>query len=185
MIVLAVVGMPGSGKTIAASYLKSKGFPVVSLGAIVLDEVVRRGLPITPGNERIVREDLRRHHGMDVCAARALAQIRDELTHHRLVVIDGLYSWSEYQTLRKEFGDALVVLAVCAPRALRYARLASRPHRPLTEVEAEQRDFSEIETLEKGGPIAIADLIVLNEGPIDQLSDRIEGFLGLLVSSGP
>jgi len=51
---------------------------------------------------------------------------------------------------------------VICDRALRYARLAARPERPLTPQEALERDIAEIETLDKGGPIAIADFAILN-----------------------
>ena len=54
------------------------------------------------------------------------------------------------------------LVAIVCDRHLRYARLAQRPERPLTPVEAEQRDYGEIENLEKGGPIAIADYTLLN-----------------------
>jgi dephospho-CoA kinase len=185
MTVLAIVGMPGCGKTIVASHLKSKGFPVLSFGSIILDEVTRRGLPMTPDNERVVREDLRRRYGMDVCAVRTLPQIRDELTSTSLVVIDGLYSWSEYKTLRKEFGDSLIVLGVYAPRALRYSRLASRSYRPLTAIEAELRDIREIEALEKGGPIAMADLMIVNDGTEDELCERIENVMSSMTERDP
>jgi dephospho-CoA kinase len=35
--------------------------------------------------------------------------------------------------------------------------------RPLTPDEAKKRDYSEIENIEKGGPIAMADYTIINE----------------------
>lgn len=160
---LALVGMPGTGKTLCASHLEAGGFFQFRFGSIVVNEVERRGWPITPENERIVREELRRNEGMDVMAKRALPHLRAALESHPSIIIDGLYSFSEYKTLHHELGGAMVVVAVISPRALRYQRLASRPERPLTAQEAEIRDYQEIETLEKGGPIAIADYTLLNE----------------------
>lgn len=177
MKVVAIVGMPGSGKTVVSNYLRSKGFPVVSFGAVILAELQHRGWPLNLDNERVVREDLRRKHGMDVCAALTLPRIRAELARHPVVVIDGLYSWSEYKTLKREFGDALVVVAIVAPRALRYARLASRNERPHTETEAADRDWHEIEVVEKGGPIAIADFTVANDGSPQDLFIKIDDLI--------
>ena len=177
---LALVGMPGAGKTLCAQHLEARGFFQFRFGGIIEDEVVRRGLVVNPQNERIVREEFRAQDGMDAIAKRALPHLREALKTHRTVVMDGLYSFSEYRTLRPEFGDSMVVVAIIAPRALRYDRLASRTVRPLTPQEAEERDWLEIEKLEKGGPIAIADYTLLNEGEpgallqgLDRLLDRL------------
>ncbi|NDJ63012.1 MAG: AAA family ATPase [Chloroflexi bacterium] len=161
---LALVGMPGAGKSLCAHHLEAQGFFQLRFGGIVEAEVVRRGWAVTPENERIVREALRANEGMDVMATRALPILQEALTRHRSVIIDGLYSFSEYKTLHSELGAAMVVVAVTAARAIRYQRLAARAERPLTPAEAERRDYQEIETLEKGGPIAIADHTLLNDG---------------------
>jgi dephospho-CoA kinase len=160
---LALVGMPGAGKTLCARHLERRGYFQYRFGAIVVDEVVRRGWPVTPENERIVREEIRADEGMDAIARRALPHLKAALEQHRSVVIDGLYGFGEYRTLRAELGTDMVVVAVICPRWLRYSRLASRPERPLTAAEAEARDYQEIENLEKGGPIALADFFLLND----------------------
>lgn len=160
---LALVGMPGAGKTLCAKHLEQRGYFQYRFGRIVMDEVVRRGWPITPENERIVREEIRANEGMDAIARRALPHLKQALEHHRSVVIDGLYGFGEYKMLHSELGTDMVVVAVICPRWMRYSRLASRPERPLTAAEAEARDYQEIEKLEKGGPIALADFFLLND----------------------
>jgi len=69
------------------------------------------------------------------------------------------------------------VLAVTAPRPLRYARLAARPERPLSPKEALSRDIAEIEILEKGGPIAMADYTILNTGSLESLEAAVDGLI--------
>lgn len=159
---LALVGMPGAGKTLCAQHLKSRGYFEFRFGKIIVDEVIRRGWEVVPDNERIVREELRRNEGIDAIAKRALPHLKEALAHHQTIVIDGLYGFSEYRLLHRELTD-MVVVAIVAPRWLRYARLTSRPERPLTPEQAELRDMQEIETLEKGGPIAIADFTLVND----------------------
>lgn len=183
--IMAIVGMPGSGKSVVASYLKNKGFPMIRFGEIIIREVEKRGLPITPHNEQMVREEIRRTHGMDVCAKMTLPLIKAKLLEPQLVIIDGLYSFSEYKTLKKEFNDELLVLAIVTPKAIRYERLTLRQERPLTKAEAEKRDFMEIEKIEKGGPIAIADLTLLNEGSQYQLSKKVEELLAEILQGVP
>jgi dephospho-CoA kinase len=181
MKIIAIVGMAGSGKSLLSEYLKAKAIPVIRFGEIIVGEVQRRGLALTPLNERLVREDIRKEHGMDACAKLALPVIKAKLLESSLVVIDGLYSFSEYKTLLSEFNGKLIVIAVAAPRKLRYERLAQRPERPLTNAEAEERDFMEIERIEKGGPIAIADYTLINDGSSEQLLAQAEALLSTML----
>jgi len=169
--------MPGAGKTVCAKYLQDKGFFQFRFGSIIVDEVQRRGWEVTPANERIVREEFRAQDGMDAIAKRALPILKAQMQQHATIIIDGLYSFSEYKLLRRELADDMVVLAIVAPRALRYQRLAARPVRPLTPAEAETRDFAEIEGIEKGGPIAIADYTIINDSDEASLYTRLDALL--------
>ncbi|GAB5492251.1 MAG: dephospho-CoA kinase [Phototrophicaceae bacterium] len=174
---LALVGMPGAGKSLCAEYLEQKGYYQFRFGGIVTDEVEARGWEINPKNEQIVRLELRANEGMDVMAKRALPQLHKGLETHQTIIIDGLYSFSEYKTLRKEFPDSMIVVAITASRQLRYARLTERPIRPLTVEEAQHRDWQEIETMEKGGPIAIADYTLVNDGTTEDLLSALDTLL--------
>ena len=85
------------------------------------------------------------------------------------LVLDGLYSWSEYKILKEKLGDLLQVWAIVTDASVRRERLAHRPVRPLTAEEVDRRDAAEIENLEKGGPIAAADRFLVNNGPLGEL----------------
>jgi dephospho-CoA kinase len=174
---LALVGMPGSGKTLCAKHLEQKGFYQFRFGGLVTDEVTRRGLSITPENERVVREELRAKNGMVAVAKLALPYLEQALQERESIIIDGLYGFSEYKLLLSELGNIMVVVAVVAPRALRYQRLTTRNDRPLTVDEAIRRDHQEIETLEKGGPIAIADYTLLNNGAPEAMLAELDALL--------
>ena len=177
---LILVGMPGSGKTLCARHLENRGYFQLRFGAVVENEVRRRGWELNPANERIVREELRGQHGMAAMARLSLPALQAALQQHQRIVIDGLYSFSEYKMLREELGAPLVLVAIVAARHLRYERLASRLIRPLTPAEAQQRDVQEIEKLEKGGPIAMADYSLLNDGPPEDLLERLDDLLDRL-----
>ncbi len=177
---LALVGMPGAGKSLCARHLGAKGYFQYRFGSIVVDEVARRGLALTPEHERIVREEFRANEGMDAIAKRALPILKQALERQHCIIIDGLYSWSEYKTLSSDLGGDLFVVAIVSERGLRYARLADRPERPLTAEEAERRDYQEIENLEKGGPIALADYTLLNNGAPDALLASLDTLIARL-----
>lgn len=177
---LALVGMAGSGKSLCAAHLQMRGYFQFRFGSIVVDEVIRRGLPIAPQHERAVREEFRTHEGMDAIARRALPILRDGLNTYRTIIIDGVYSHSEYKLLVGELGAPMVVVAVVCDRAVRYSRLANRADRPLTAAEAETRDYAEIEYLEKGGPIALADYTLTNNDPPAALTAALDALLARL-----
>jgi dephospho-CoA kinase len=175
--IIATVGMCGSGKSVAGERLEELGFAKVYFGGLTIEEVKRRGLEVNEKNERAVREELRRTHGMGAFAVLSLPAIEAFLTEDRRVLIDGLYSFSEYRILKEKYGDRLLVVALFTPRALRYERLARREVRPLSREEAISRDYSEIDNIEKGGPIALADYTIVNDGTKEELRDNLDRIL--------
>lgn len=174
--IVAVVGMCGSGKSVATEVFTDAGWEKVYFGGITMEELENRGLEKNEKNEKMVREELRAQYGLAAYAVKLLPRIQ-KLAEQGNVVLDGLYSWSEYTYLKEHLGDALRVLAIVTDRGLRYSRLATRTIRPLTEQEATSRDYSEIEKLEKGGPISIADRFVTNNGSSEELVEKITEYM--------
>lgn len=173
--IIAFVGMPGAGKSSAVDYISQRGYPTVYFGGVVLQAIKDAGLPVTPANEKRMRQQLRQDEGKDVIVKRISQQIRQLIAEgHSRIVADGLYSWTEYTYLQRAFPGQLYVMAIIAPRGLRHQRLAQRPERPLTPAEALDRDYAEIENVEKGGPIAIADHYIMNTGSLEDLHTSIE-----------
>jgi dephospho-CoA kinase len=173
--IVAFVGLAGVGKSSVVEYLTSKGYPKVYFGGVVLDALTAAGLDHTKDNEKKIREEMREREGKDCIALRIIDQINQLVTagQHRIVA-DGLYSWTEYKTLKKAFPGELSVIAVIAPKHLRHHRLMNRPVRPLNHNEADERDWAEIENIEKGGPIAIADHYIMNDGSLEDLHHSID-----------
>jgi len=177
--VLAIVGMPGSGKGTITEHLESQGFKKIYFGGMVYEEVERRGLDIVK-NEREVREDMRNQEGKSVLAKRAAKRAKEYFANGAdTVVMDGLYSWSESKYLLDEFGEDLIVTAVVAPRSLRWKRASDRVDgkRQYTPELVAKRDIEEIENLEKGGPIAYADYYFNNIGTPEQLLAEVDEFI--------
>lgn len=173
--ILAFAGLPGAGKSVAVDYFTDKGYPKVYFGGIVFEAMKEEGIEITPENERAFRTRFREEHGKDVVVNRIIEQINHlaDAGQHRIIA-DGLYTWTEYKILKQAFPGELIVTAVVAPRHLRYHRLSQRPVRPFTATESYDRDMHEIENLEKGGPIAIADHYIINDGSIEEFNKKLE-----------
>jgi dephospho-CoA kinase len=178
--IIALVGMPGSGKGTCTSHIaETYGVPLIHFGNMVYEEVQRRGLD-NVRDERFVREDMRKKEGPAVLAKRVAAKAQEALANDaKGVVLDGLYSWSEYKYLREVFGDDLVVIAVAAQRKIRHERVVNRKdsHRTYTFEQIAQRDIEEIENLEKGGPIAIADYTIVNDDTPEELLQKLDEIL--------
>jgi dephospho-CoA kinase len=168
MKVVAIVGMAGAGKSEAARIFEEHGFTKVRFGDLTDRELEKMGMERNEENERYVRQQLRERHG--IAAYAMLNQPRiDSALESSAVVIDGLYSWEEYTLLKERYGERFAAVVIWASPATRYRRLTSREVRPLTIAEAAARDRSEIERSNKGGPIAMADLIILNEASLEEM----------------
>lgn len=176
MALIAIVGMSGSGKTFAADFFSKRGFEKVYFGGIVLDEIKKRMLELNEANERKVREGLRMVHGMAAMALLSIPKIKGLLADRKNVVIDGLYSWQELIALKKEFSELLCIAVIASPKT-RYARMLGRKDRALSEKECIERDKSEIENIQKAGPIAMSDFSIVNEGSKKEFEKELEKIL--------
>lgn len=182
--IIFIVGMAGSGKSLISDELVSQGFAFLRFGQITLDEMKKRGLEVNGTNEKKIREEFRKKHGMGAFALFNIPKF-DELLKKSYVVGDGLYSWSEYKILKEKYKEAMYVIAVYAPPEVRYQRLEARKakndeknrFRSFTKEEAKARDYAEIENIEKGGPIAMADFTIINTGTREEAKKEVRDIL--------
>ena len=172
MVIIAIVGMAGSGKSEVTDHLINLGFSKLRFGQVTIDILKKNNLKVNEKNEREVREKLRKDHGMEAYAKLNLPKIKQKLSETPNIVLDGLYSWEEYLFLKNKFPDIKVIAVYCSPKT-RYKRLKNRKIRPLKEQEAFSRDKSEIENLHKAGPIAMADYTIINESNLKELKLKI------------
>lgn len=179
MKIVAIVGMCGSGKSVASEILESMGYKKVYFGGVTMEKLKESGLEVNPENEKMMREKLRRELGMGAYAKILLPRIK-EYSKESNTVLDGLYSWDELKILKDELKDKLTVIAIIADKNIRYSRLNSRSIRPLTDEEAQNRDISEIENIAKAGPIAYADYYIDNNGSLDDYKKRLEEILNTI-----
>lgn len=171
----AIVGMCGSGKSIASDYLVSKGFNKVYFGGVTMDKLKEANLEVNPENEKMMREKLRNELGMGAFAIVLLPKIK-ECINNGNTVLDGVYSYDEVKILKENFSELKIIAIVC-DKDIRYNRLSIRDVRPLTNEEASARDVAEVENIAKAPPIAMADYYILNNGNIEEYKTRLEEIL--------
>lgn len=178
--ILAIVGMSGSGKSVVVDYLTGKGYPKVYFGGMIYKEMEKRGIIRTEDgeSEKEFREMIRKTEGKDWVVRQAIQEAKDLIAAgQKRIILDGVYSWTEYKILKHEFPQNLTFIAVVVDKKLRYQRVAIRPNRAFDSAAIRERDRSEIENLEKGGPIAAADYYILNNGSVADLENNLSTIL--------
>lgn len=172
--IVAVLGMPGSGKSEAIEFLMAKyRWPKIYFAQPTFDEMEKRGLERTQANERLVREDLRNLHGEDFYAQEAVKKV-EALAPAPVILLESFYSASEYRVFKERFGDDFLTIAIHARPLIRHTRLLTRPERPLTISESKERDWAQLTRLTQGTPIALADHMIVNEGSKEELCQRLD-----------
>jgi len=179
--IIAILGLPGSGKTEVINYLiKKYGWPKVYFGDVTFDELKKRGLEINEKNERMAREDIRKRFGFGYYPKQVIKKIL-KIKNAKVVLVESLYAWQEFLILKNKFKNNLITIAVYASPAVRYRRLKSRKIRPLNQKESQSRDYSQIENLFQGGPIAMADHTIINEGDKKSLINNLEKIINNII----
>lgn len=157
---VCVTGMPGSGKTLVAKCLAQKLGLYVNMGDVVRARASEAGIEPTAENLMRLAQELRRAYGSDVVAREVIKAVS---SYDGVVVVDGVRNVDEVRAF-SGVAPTLIVAVHSSPKT-RYSRLRvrGRSDDPETYVEFQRRDMKELE-LGIGSVIALADVIVVNEG---------------------
>jgi adenylate kinase len=170
---LAIVGMPGSGKTEAAQHFKKLGLPIISFSEIVKKTIERKKLPDTLEVHHNVRQELRDKYGYQAMALLSHKKILEELKKHKMVVLEGMRSWEEYEYLKKEFPESQIfILALHVDKQKRYSRIKKRKER--SQLGGEGRDLDELIQTHMGPTIAYADYLIKNNFSLEELYHKLD-----------
>ena len=177
MRVLAFAGMPFSGKSEAVKIAKEMNIPVFRMGDMVWEEVENRRLELNEKNVGTIADQMREEYGMDIWARRTLEKIR-LLGESESIVIDGIRNIEEIDAFRRELGGGFVVIAVEAAYEIRQKRALNRSRKDdSNDVEKiKERDRRELRW-GLGVVIASADVVVSNEGGIEEFRDKVRKIL--------
>ncbi|APE96546.1 dephospho-CoA kinase-like protein [Halodesulfurarchaeum formicicum] len=186
MTVIGIVGLPGSGKSEAATVARELGLPVITLGDIVREETEQRGLDPSADHGQVAQA-LREEEGLAAIADRALPAIRDARRDHDAVVVDGIRSGHEVERFEDAFGDDFRLVAITAPDELRAERLEVRNRDSGAESGGEtlaDRDERElgfgIREAMDGAEVTIendASLSAFRDAASEVFEEAIEGFV--------
>jgi len=163
--------MPGSGKSLVVNIAQQKGYEIITMGDIIREETKQRGLEITPENAGQVMLELRRKEGAAAIAKRCLPKIA--ATHNPKILIDGLRSLDEANEFQNHF-TKFTLIAVHSSPTTRYERLhkRGRPDDAKNYQTFHERDTREL-SVGLGNVIAMAEEMIINEGPIEMTKQKI------------
>lgn len=178
MDLILIAGMPGSGKTEVADEFSKAGIPVITMGDVIRTETRRRGLEPDSINTKSVMLDMRQKDGPGAVAKRCIPKL-DELESN-IATIEGCRSLSEVEVF-EDYSETVKILCVHASPSTRFKRLRERDRKdaPLDWESFRERDLREI-SVGLGGVIALSDIMLVNEGTIDEIrnltQEKIEVF---------
>jgi len=166
------------------NYLISRGFEYFSLSDEIREEIRRTGLDITRDLLIAVGTELRSKNGPGVLAERMFFHLGQE----RNCVVDSIRNPAEVEVLRRR--QDFILMSVDADPALRFERSRARG-RESAAATPEQFEREEARELESADPAAqqllathrMADLIVSNNGTLDELREHLNRLLPQLMSS--
>lgn len=171
---IGLTGTNGAGKGEAAVYFVARGYAYFSLSDVIRDELRERGEPASRDNLIRTGNELRDRFGPDVLAQRTM----DKIGRTGRAVIDSIRNTREVDLLRRQEG--FVLLAIDAPIALRFARVAVRGR---DESAGDLEAFRKKEEEERAGGataqqleacMAAADRLIINDGTIPEFHRKLE-----------
>jgi dephospho-CoA kinase len=170
-LIVCLTGMPGAGKSSVASFLKEKGFAVVTMGDVVREEAKRQGLEPTDVNLGKMMLKLRQDLGPGAVGHIVLQKLaRDGSSSN--VVIDGIRSIAEVEVLKKVGHVRLLAIHASQDTRFKHLKERARADAPSNGNEFAGRDKREL-TVGISEAIALAnEMISNNDLTLEQLKLR-------------
>ncbi|MFA9425885.1 AAA family ATPase [Natronorubrum sp. A-ect3] len=175
MHVIGTVGLPGSGKSEAATVARENGIPVVTMGDVVRQETADRGLDPTKDHGSVAQA-LRDENGPTAIAERSLPMIEDRLERHEIVLVDGIRSDTEVDIFEDRFGETFTLVSIEAPFELRAERIDARGRdaseadggEGLAARDERERSFGMDDAMDR------ADVVIENTDTLEAFHERVE-----------
>ena len=175
ILIVALTGMPGAGKTTVARYLSQKGIPLLIMGDVVREIAEIDGLEPTSDNLAKLMLRLRKKSGPEAIANLIVDKIKlmkEKDKKLSVVIVDGIRSMAEVQVLR--LIGSVKLLAIHGSTLTRYTHVNERRRSdvPSNIDEFDKRDKIEME-VGISNAIALADESISNNDiSIPELCER-------------
>lgn len=171
ILIVCLTGMPGSGKSTVAKFLKEYGFSLVTMGDVVRHEAKRSHIELTDTNLGNLMVKMRSDMGPGAIAYLIKGEIERIKTTFKTTnfVVDGIRSLSEVEILKTV--GSVRLLSIHASTKIRFEHLKrrARDDAPLTVQDFDNRDKREL-LVGISEAIALSDEVLSNNSlTIDEL----------------
>lgn len=161
-LIVCLTGMPGSGKSTVAKFLKEYGFSLVTMGDVVREEAKRSHIELTDTNLGNLMMKMR-DKGQGAIAHLIKGEIERIKTGFKTnnFVVDGIRSLSEVEILKTV--GSVKLLSIHASTKIRFEHLKrrARDDAPLTVQDFDNRDKREL-SVGISEAIALSDEVLSN-----------------------
>lgn len=164
-LVIAVAGMPGSGKSLVFNVAVANGYDAIIMGDVVREETRKRHMEPTPTNIGKTMLELRQLEGQNAVAKRCIQKI--ENAKSQKVIVDGIRSLDEVEEFRRHFPKFSLIAVHSSPET-RFRRLRGRRRSddPSNLTVFNERDAREL-NVGLGNAIAMAEYVIINEEDLE------------------
>jgi dephospho-CoA kinase len=175
-VIIGLTGMNAAGKGTVASYLKTKGYIMLSLSDVIRDELKKAGIEETRDSLIQMGNDLREKHGPDALAG-LMAEMISRMKGDNFVV-DSIRNPAEVERLKKLPG--FVLFGINAPVQMRFQRamIRGRLENASTLEEFQVQEKKEMSEVSHGQRLhecmKMIDLLIVNDGSIDDLHRKLD-----------
>jgi dephospho-CoA kinase len=170
MKVIAICGLPGSGKSTAIEAINDLG-DIISMGDIVRNEAIKRN--IVPNNFNLgkLAINLREDQGQDIIAKKCVDLIQNCYTSD-VLFIDGIRSISEVNLFRKFWKFPIIKIVLEEEERFKRLFKRARSDDPKTLEEFRERDSRE-SSFGLKEVLRIADYSIVNDSTPENLKKKM------------
>jgi dephospho-CoA kinase len=174
-LVVGLTGMAGAGKSLFVEAATETGYAIITMGDVIRQETLKRGLELNPQNVGKVMLKLREEGGNYVIASKCIPKIEEQTGNK--VLVDGLRSLYEADIFKSHFSKFTLVAVHASPET-RFKRLNQRGRSddPKTYEVFHERDMREL-SVGLGNVIAMAQQILVNDNSMEHFKAQVKAYL--------
>ena len=177
--IIALVGLPGSGKGFFSQVAQDSGYGVVVMGDVIREYMQENKFPKTTDGLNEAMQEIRAKRGKNIVARLSAKRIRKMLEDNKFkgVIVDGVRSVEEVSYFKKNFWH-IELISIVADEDVRYKRILKR--KKIEDPESKEIQIRRENVERKVGledAMRLANQEIRNSGTIEEFEKKIKQLL--------